>query len=137
MTLNQALDQAIATCKDVVNHEERGGIILKRGESYLFIGLLNKNRGTPLAQVLWTAEHTEFTQKVYPLLFDKNPWEMYASFHTHPQFPAIPSSIDTGELFTGFPINYIYSTTENELNKFVWADKMVVLDSTNEHLPHE
>jgi hypothetical protein len=126
-TLNNILDEAIGLCTS--NDDEQGGVILSKvgGEGpygkridYQFVHLRNANTGLPLAKSLWTADRNEYAKKVIPLF--KDGWRHFASFHTHPKWPAIPSKIDLTELFPGFPINYIYSGIDNDLGRFEFDD---------------
>lgn len=120
-TLEDALTDAVETCWLNINDlEERGGVIIYRGEEYQFIPLTNSNTGTPIAPGLFTADRFEYAEKIIPLF--KEGWRHYASFHTHPQFPPWPSNIDMNELFPGFPINYIYSGLTDKLFKYTWIN---------------
>lgn len=116
MKLLNALLQAAKECNNPV--EEEGGVILhlpaiahnkfsSPEDEYVFLKITNANAGTPVAPVLWTADRGEYAVKVIPRF--ASGWKQVASFHTHPSFLPFPSSIDTNQLFPGFPVNYIYS----------------------------
>lgn len=115
MTIEDVLLKATKEC----NHdlEEEGGIILRNKEldDYEFVKVRNDNEGSEIAPVLWTADRFEYAKKIIPMLAS---WRHYASFHTHPKFPPIPSSIDLGTLFPGFPINFIYSQALKEISEW-------------------
>lgn len=117
MNLPNTLAQAAKEC----NHplEEEGGIILKHKETgnYDFVKLRNSNTGTDIAPCLWTADRYEYADKIIPRVWNRA-WEHYASFHTHPRFVAVPSGIDLGTLFPGFPVNFIYSKLQNGITEW-------------------
>lgn len=122
-TLNEALSDAIEICWNSIDDlEERGGIIMfhSKDNKYQFVELYNENHNTSIAPFLFTADRKDYAAKIIPMF--KQGWVHYASFHTHPQFAAIPSSEDNGVLFPGFPINYIYSCVGNVLKRFEWLD---------------
>lgn len=116
MTLKQVLKRAVKEC--AIDLEEHGGIILvdKTGHNFEFVYINNVNTGQSLAQHLWTGNGVEFAELIIPQV--RKGWKIYASFHTHPQFRAFPSNIDITQLFRGFPLNYIYSNRDRELNAF-------------------
>lgn len=126
-TLQGTLSAAVEGCwycLDNADLDEHGGIILhhEKDDKYKFISLFNINHGTTLAHVLWTAGQHEYATQIIPLF--RKGWKQYASFHTHPQFIAQPSSIDLTQLFQGFKINYIYSGTEDIVREFTWNDAL-------------
>ena len=108
---------------DETNPEEQGGFILKKNnsEDFEFVPVKNFNTGDNIALGLYTADQTEFNNKVALRTIDDD-WEIYASFHTHPRgMRALPSSIDIRYLFKNFPVNYIYAHGK-ELNCFELKD---------------
>lgn len=121
-SLSDALKKAIRLCKD--GNEEKGGFILRKGNSYQFVHVLNSNTGTPIAHGLYTADKVEFGKKVLKLIMTAGcGWSHYASFHTHPNgYASTPSNIDLYKLFTGFNINYIYATQQKELVRYKKVD---------------
>jgi hypothetical protein len=98
--------------------EERGGFILKKGNDFKFIPVMNIHTGTSISHGLYRPEPNEFGEKVLgPILYDG--WKLYASFHTHPNgYSPIPSGIDVQQLFLGHQINYIYATKTDELVEY-------------------
>ena len=89
--------------------EEQGGFIMIRKDEYKFVPVKNKNTGTIVAHGLYIPEH---------MPFEDDGWEIYASYHTHPEgMRAMPSGKDIAALFTSFPINYIFAP-DMELNRF-------------------
>ena len=123
MTLRETIQSAVLQTSDTVNDEEKGGIILCKDAEYSFALLANDNTGTDLAKVLWSANRKEYGSKVIPMI--KDGWEQYASFHTHPKFKPIPSSIDMEKLFEGFPRNYIYSPEFKTFGIYVWEGEQL------------
>jgi hypothetical protein len=116
-TLAQSLEQAVEQCGEGL--EEQGGIIMitkTEPYDYIFVKLANENSGTPQARSLWTADRQAYASLIIPLF--KSGYKQYASFHTHPQWPAVPSHIDYRDLFPGFAKNYIYSGVSKEINRF-------------------
>jgi len=110
--------EAMASCISSGGDEEEGGVILQNGEEYQFIRIRNENTGTPIAGGLYTMDKGEYGSKVLGLT-EHTGWIEFASFHTHPNgCRAYPSSIDLKQLFTGFPINFIYVPWSEELNVF-------------------
>src|SRR4051812_44783759 len=126
MKLINALNHAILDCYNQ-NDEECGGIILCRGDNYMFTKLRNQNTGTPKAQVLWTADRNEYSRLVYPLLFAKDgKWQQHGSFHTHPQWSPNFSSEDLRSVFRSYPINYIFGGLDRRLVKYYWEDECLM-----------
>ena len=124
-SLHQSLLQAILYYDDTLN-EEQGGFIIKASkvEKYEFIPIRNANTGTPKALILYTADVDEFNEKIGLGVLD-NLYSVFASFHTHPKgMRALPSHTDFNELFTSFPINYIYAP-DKELNRFDYKGKSI------------
>ena len=119
-SLRQSLLRAISLYDEVLNEEQGGFIVKKPGvEHYEFIPIRNQNTGTSEARALYIAEPSEFNDKISEPILD-DVWEMHASYHTHPLGSrAMPSHRDLTELFTSFPINYIYAPGK-ELNKFTY-----------------
>ena len=122
--INKSLARAIATatveCGD--SKEEEGGIILTLNQpfrEYKFIKVINDRRGTLSARGLYVANPEDFGKHVFPLISEG--WNMYASFHTHPTFPATPSSLDEDKLFRGFKYNFIFSNTERTVSCSEWS----------------
>lgn len=124
MKLAEALEDAIAWVTLDDTDEERGGVIVVAGEHpknrFRFIPLRNYNEGTDTAKVLWTADRMEYGKIVCPMF--RKGWRQYASFHSHPRFPAMPSHTDLTKLFPGFGINYIYSCTDHQLGIYAKKD---------------
>ncbi len=109
---------AIKQCR--AGKEEKGGFILKEreGDQFMFIQVQNSNTGKPVAKGLYTANKSEYGVNVLKHVLWGG-WEIYASFHTHPNgYSVKPSSIDLNQLFTGHKINYIYATKQKELVKY-------------------
>ena len=101
--------------------EEQGGFIIKHPDFHIFefIPVKNKNTGTVIACGLYSADQSEYADKVLGRTLDDG-WSVYASYHTHPKggfVRAMPSSIDITKLFAGFPTNFIYAP-DKELNRF-------------------
>lgn len=115
--LGRVLLDASKACP--LQHEEEGGIILKRKDEYQFVKVINLHRGTHTAYGLYVAEPAGFGSEVVPLL--SKGWQMYASFHTHPQFSCTPSQLDHDKLFQGFKYNYIYSHRDLEFSCSDWS----------------
>jgi proteasome lid subunit RPN8/RPN11 len=113
-TLHEAVTQAIVQCKDTM--EEAGGIIITKDGNFRFIKLSNRDTGTPKAGALYTVNRNEYAMIVLPWF--KLGWKSYASFHTHPRWPAYPSITDYTYLFTGFPVNYIWSGVNKHVKRF-------------------
>jgi len=102
--------------------EEQGGFILKSPdkEDYEFIPVTSDMHSNPGAVGLYVANTEEFGNKILAKTIDG--FKIHASFHTHPVgMRALPSSTDLSELFTSFPINYIYAPFR-ELNRFTYND---------------
>ena len=119
-SLLQSLSTAILSCDCKNSFEEEGGFILHKADSdeYKFVKITNRNTGSPVAKALYTAEKQEYGDKVLVEVL-KHGWTEFASFHTHPPgFGPFPSEIDLQQLFTGFPINYIYSPDMNLLMQY-------------------
>lgn len=120
---NKSLARSLSIAKSSFDYnldEEQGGFILKeRGtENFEFVRVRNSNTGKHIARGLYTADKKEFAEKVLSRILLCE-WEVYASLHTHPiGYPALPSSMDLRELFTGHPINFIYAPLERVMNMF-------------------
>jgi proteasome lid subunit RPN8/RPN11 len=121
ISLGRALTTAAIDCPK--RNEEEGGVILKKigGDAYTFVKVKNLHEGTPTAYGLYVVEPENFGEMVIPAL--KKRWELYASFHTHPQFSSTPSSLDYEKLFQGFKYNYIYSHMDREFSCSDWSRK--------------
>jgi hypothetical protein len=125
--INKELARVLATatveCGD--SKEEEGGIILANNKldagtkHYKFIKVINDKRGTISARGLYVANPEDFGKNVFPLISEG--WNMYASFHTHPSFPATPSRLDEDKLFRGFKYNFIFSNTERTISCSEWS----------------
>ena len=116
-SLHQSLRAAISETDATGLNEEQGGFILKKDNQFAFHLVRNSNTGTPRAVGLYTADKNEMGKKVLTNVMAG--WDVYASFHTHPKgFPAMPSTVDIRELFTGHPTNFIYAPQEKTLNRF-------------------
>lgn len=105
-------------------NEEQGGFILKRPntQEYQFIPITNQNTGTATAVSLYTADTKEFNDFVALPAVDEG-FEIFASFHSHPNgMRAIPSQIDLTQLFTSFPVNFIFAYGM-ELNRYDYDSK--------------
>lgn len=119
--LYAVIQQAMSECPGV--NEEEGGVILTRNGEYEFIKLRNKHTGTPTAVGLFEVDPKEYGEKVITK-FDLG-FRNYASFHTHPTgCRALPSTIDLSRLFRGFPDNFIWSPSMEELNLFSFDSLM-------------
>lgn len=120
INLGRVLVTAAMECPDRL--EEEGGVILKNvrdHSAFTFVKVKNVHRRTSTAHGLYVAEPEDFGSKVIPMLSKK--WELYASFHTHPQFSSTPSMLDYDKLFQGFRYNYIYSTRDREFSCSDWS----------------
>jgi len=109
-SLNQCLLQLVSAC-DLKCGEEQGAFIIQREgvAEYEAYWVTNINSGTPRASGLYTANRDEYGEKILKKVLTGD-WFEYASFHTHPRgFGSYPSIMDLRQLFTGFPINYIYA----------------------------
>lgn len=114
-TLNHELLKACTECK--WDGEEEGGIIVQKGDDFLFTKLTNENTGSPIAAGLYTVDRKEYGEKIIKLFNDG--WINYASFHTHPDgCPARASTIDLSKLFKGFQRNYIFSPWNKDLTLY-------------------
>lgn len=113
-TLHDAIAEAISQCTHSM--EEEGGIILTKDGNFQFIKLTNRDTGKPGAGSLYTVNRKEYGEIIIPLFADG--WMNYASFHTHPRWPAYPSMTDYTYLFTGFPVNYIWSGPNQHVKRF-------------------
>lgn len=111
--LKVVLKEAITICK--WNGEEEGGFILKKDSGYKFVKIDNGYSGQLCAAGLYIATPEQYGLKVITLQ-NKEGYIPSASFHTHPDgCGAWPSSIDLKNIFRGFPINFIYAPSKNEL----------------------
>ena len=117
-SLNQCLLRAILHYDDSLVEEQGGFILKEKGlANYKFIPVKNANTGAAEALCLYIADRQQFNNEVLLLTIDGE-WEIYASYHTHPEgCRAMPSNTDLTKLFEGFPTNYIYSPNK-ELNRF-------------------
>jgi hypothetical protein len=116
--LSRVITGAAMECRR--NTEEEGGIVLTRkGQDFIFVKVKNLHEGEPTAYGLYVADPEEFGQKVIPMIGAG--WEMYASFHTHPQFSPLPSQLDYDKLFQGFKYNYIFSNRDREFSCSEWS----------------
>lgn len=113
---------AIEECQDTL--EEEGGVIINKLDDYEFVKLKNRYTGTYKACGLYHADDDELRDKVFSRI--KDGWRFHSSFHTHPQFPATPSSLDTGTLFDGFKYNIIYSIEKKAFSYSEWVDNEIV-----------
>lgn len=117
-SLKAALLLACHLCNGEINEEE-GGFIVRKDDEYRFHKIRNANTGTPVAEALFTADKTEFGDKIIKGEMIKNKAIIDSSFHTHPtNYPPIPSHTDLTRLFKGFPINYIYSPSLSTLVQY-------------------
>lgn len=107
MLLEDCLKEAVGICTN--RNEEEGGVIIHHPPSgeFKFHHFRNENSGTPRALTLYIADRTAFASTVFPKF--KEGWRLFASFHTHPQFPPGASNTDITYLFKGFRRNFIYS----------------------------
>ena len=122
-TLQNAVSQV-----DPGLNEEQGGFLIHdtvTGE-FEFHLVTNMNHGHPIASGLYTANPDEYAQKVLEKVLSdstKHRWVEYASFHTHPAgFGPFPSRMDLTQLFTSFPINYIYSPDTQALMEYTYKE---------------
>lgn len=116
-SLKDALQRAMTEC--VGDREEEGGVIVVNGENYEFIKLRNQHTGTATAVALFDGDRQEYGEKVISK-FDAG-YKNFASFHTHPTgCGARPSHTDLTRLFTGFPVNFIWSPSLKELCRYDW-----------------
>ena len=130
-SLNHCLLSAILHYNNELDEEQGGFIIKEAGEdNYEFIPITNQISGTPTAIGLYIAEPGEFNSKVLVRTLD-DIWSVFASYHTHPKgMRAIPSSIDINNLFTSFPVNFIYAP-DKELNRYDFISGNVGWKFTN------
>lgn len=105
--LHNAITEAIEQCQRL--DEEEGGILVMHEDTddIRFVKLKNANTGTPTALSLYTADIYEYARQIVPM-FSKG-WKSYATFHTHPRWDPIPSSVDETVLFKCMPMHVIYS----------------------------
>ncbi len=131
-SLNQALLHAKLSCNPALRQEEGGFILLNlKFKKFEFIKIQNANTG-PIAAGLYTADRAEYGEKVLTKVLTGN-YEEYASFHSHPPgYGPYPSRIDLEQLFTGFPVNYIYAPDLEVIVEYtfdiknkVWIQKLV------------
>ena len=116
--LQAAVDEARAQCPGV--DEEEGGLILVKDDVYKFVKLRNKHTGETVAVGFIEFDPAEYGEKIISLFNDG--WRNHSSFHTHPTgCRALPSMIDLTRLFNGFPVNYIWSPSREELSEFTYA----------------
>jgi proteasome lid subunit RPN8/RPN11 len=116
--LGRVLLGAAMECRK--DYEEEGGILLtKQSKDFIFVKVRNLHEGEPTAYGLYVADPHAFGSKVIPML--GKGWEMYGSFHTHPQFSPLPSQLDYDKLFQGFKYNYIYSHRDREFSCSDWS----------------
>jgi proteasome lid subunit RPN8/RPN11 len=102
------------------DNEEEGGIILTRdNKDFIFVKVKNVHEGEPVAYGLYETDHKEFGEKIIPMM--NKGWNMYGSFHTHPQFSPMPSQLDYDKLFQGFKYNYIYSNKHKKFSFSEWS----------------
>lgn len=137
--LGRSLKEAIQCAKNECSSlsEEEGGVIVSKDLDYEFIKLRNQHTGNAIASGFYEADREEYGQKVIAK-FEAG-FKNFASFHTHPTgFRAYPSTIDLTRLFNGFPDNFIwspsfdeirwYSYIRNEVGDSVsWEMKLVVM----------
>lgn len=119
--MSKALASELLKAAEICKHrvEEEGGLILNRGDEFVFVPVQNIYKGTPTAAGLYETEQSDFTGKVFPLL--KEGWKFYASFHTHPSFSPNPSELDLNVLFQGFKHNYIYAPRPENFSYTTWG----------------
>jgi proteasome lid subunit RPN8/RPN11 len=119
--MSKALASELIKASEICKHrvEEEGGLILNRGDEFVFVPVQNIYKGTPTAAGLYETEQSDFTGKVFPLL--KEGWKFYASFHTHPSFSPNPSGLDLNVLFQGFKHNYIYAPRPETFSYTTWG----------------
>jgi proteasome lid subunit RPN8/RPN11 len=120
----KAIVQASVECSHP--SEEEGGVILAKAGEYRFIKIKNTHRNTATAISLYEADRVELGKCMFDML--KNGWEIFSSFHTHPQFPPYPSGVDLNVLFQGFKHNVIYAPLYQEAFSYsTWEDERLVV----------
>ena len=119
-SLKTELLKAIKEC--AYSSEEEGGIIFEKNGQYKFVYLKNDFAGTPTAAAL-ISFRGDFGKAV--TVMDEG-WLSFASFHIHPSFSPMYSSIDYSKLFQSFKTNYIYSNMSGELAKYEWKGEKVI-----------
>lgn len=117
---------AMLDAKDQCTHpdEEEGGVILDKDGEYLFVKLANEYKGTSRAGGLYKASDSELNDLVFSRV--KDGWRLHSSFHTHPRFAAMPSSLDRDKLFEGFKYNVIYSIETNSFSYSEWVNDEIL-----------
>lgn len=100
--------------------EEEGGVILSRDDEYCFVKITNIHQGTDTAVALYEAERNELGRCVFDKYRDG--WQLFASFHTHPQFAPYPSYIDLDTLFQGFAHNVIFAPLHKTFSYSTWEN---------------
>lgn len=95
---------------------EWGGIILWTGEEYQFAFV--ENAASPDKQNHLYELSDESMEYIWEKV-NRNPEiKLVASFHTHPFWTDDPSGIDKNQLFTSFPLNFIYSPIHRTLSAY-------------------
>jgi proteasome lid subunit RPN8/RPN11 len=111
--------QASEECKN--RSEEEGGVILNKDDYFEFIKIKNAHADTSVAFGLYETDLSELSMRVFPKIAEG--WKMYASFHTHPTFSPVPSSIDMTKLFQGFKYNIIFSPIKDMFSYSFWNNE--------------
>lgn len=129
--LDKALSSAILEATEQCMHfkEEEGGIIISKDNTYVFAKITNVYAGTPTARGLYQTDQQELKEKVLDKIVVG--WRMYASFHTHPSFPAVPSNLDMTRLFQGFRYNIIFSQIDKMLSLSSWIGSRLDTEYTS------
>jgi hypothetical protein len=109
--------------------EEKGGVILEKDDSFLFVPLRNDHAGTHTAIGLYVANRAELGEKIIERI--REGWRLFASFHTHPSFSATPSQLDLTVLFRGFKHNVIYSAATKTFSYSTWRNEQSVATYTS------
>jgi proteasome lid subunit RPN8/RPN11 len=119
--LDKRLSAVILSATEQCVHfeEEEGGIIISKDNEYVFAKIKNTYARTPIAYGLYETDQLELKEKVIDRMTEG--WRMYASFHTHPSFPATPSNLDRSKLFQGFRYNIIFSHRDKMLSLSTWT----------------
>jgi|CryBogDrversion2_7_1035282.scaffolds.fasta_scaffold00001_22 proteasome lid subunit RPN8/RPN11 len=116
--LSRVITGAAISCP--LDNEEEGGIILTKNEiDFVFVKVKNLHAGEEVAYGLYVTDPKDFGEKVISMI--GKGWNMYASFHTHPQFAPTPSQLDYDKLFQGFKYNYIYSKKHRAFSFSEWS----------------
>jgi len=121
--LMETMLEAADSCTDPV--EEQGGIILSKNNEYCFVKVKNIHAGTSVAAGLYETDQQELREHVFSKMGEG--WKFHASFHTHPQWSPVPSSLDLEKLFQGFKYNVIFAPKPATFCYAEWVEDRCVM----------